>query len=368
MAQVVLRNLRKNFGDTEVLKGINATIADGEFLVVVGPSGCGKSTVLRLVAGLERITEGEVHIGDKLVNRLEPKDRDVAMVFQNYALYPHMSVYKNIAYGLKVRGIAKREISQRVDQAASLLGLSPFLGRKPNQLSGGQRQRVAMGRAIVRKPRVFLFDEPLSNLDAKLRTQMRVNLKRLHQNLKTTSIYVTHDQVEAMTLADRILLIKDGQVEQLGTPEEIYKNPATVFAARFMGSPAMNLLSGSLLPKGAGLLLTDGTRLKLNGARPGDYQGEVMVGIRPEFISLEQPGQEPEPGLCSLKARVELLEPLGSENLVHCDLGAGEEEKLVLRLPGELRAQEGGVVKLRFSQQDLHFFEAGTQKRISTDH
>src|SRR6202521_2682052 len=250
MAKVQLRDVRKSYGGTEVIHGVSIDVADGEFVVIVGPSGCGKSTLLRMVAGLEAITAGEIVIGNRVVNALEPKDRDIAMVFQNYALYPHMSVYDNMAYGLKMRRMGRTEIKERVDRAARILQLAELLERKPRQLSGGQRQRVAMGRAIVRDPKVFLFDEPLSNLDAKLRVQMRVEIKRLQQELATTSLYVTHDQVEAMTLADRLIVMNAGTVDQIGPPLDLYERPATVFVAGFIGSPAMNLVAGRLDPAG----------------------------------------------------------------------------------------------------------------------
>src|ERR1039457_3342102 len=256
MAKLELRNVRKSFGDLEIIKGVSADIADGEFVVIVGPSGCGKSTLLRMVAGLEAITSGEILIGDRVVNQLEPKDRDIAMVFQNYALYPHMSVYANMAYGLKIRGFAKDDIETRVQRAAKILELGDLLARRPRELAGGQRQRVAMGRAIVREPAVFLFDEPLSNLDAKLRVQMRFEIQKLHRRLGTTSMYVTHDQVEAMTLAQRMIVMNAGRAEQIGTPMEVYENPATAFVAGFIGSPAMNFLEGK--SDGNGRVALDG--------------------------------------------------------------------------------------------------------------
>src|SRR5881392_1657689 len=282
MAKVHLRDVRKSYADLEVIHGVDIEVADGEFIVIVGPSGCGKSTLLRMVAGLETITGGEIVIGDRVVNRLEPKDRDIAMVFQNYALYPHMSVFDNMAYGLKIRGLAKDDIGRRVQRAAEILELAPLLQRKPRQLSGGQRQRVAMGRAIVREPAVFLFDEPLSNLDAKLRVQMRFEIQKLHRRLGTTSMYVTHDQVEAMTLAQRMIVMNAGRAEQIGTPMEVYENPASVFVAGFIGSPAMNFLPGRM---------ADGHRVVLEGAGslpatvslpPGT---EVTVGLRPEHLA-----------------------------------------------------------------------------------
>src|SRR6058998_475659 len=257
MAGVSFRDVRKTYGTLEVIHGVTTDVADGEFIVIVGPSGCGKSTLLRMVAGLETITSGEIVIGDRVVNKLEPKDRDIAMVFQNYALYPHMSVFDNMAYGLKIRGLAKDDIGRRVQRAAEILELAPLLERKPRQLSGGQRQRVAMGRAIVREPAVFLFDEPLSNLDAKLRVQMRFEIQKLHRRLSTTSLYVTHDQVEAMTLAQRMIVMNAGRAEQIGTPMEVYENPATVFVAGFIGSPAMNFLEGK--SEGGGKIALDGS-------------------------------------------------------------------------------------------------------------
>src|SRR5213593_3240401 len=256
MAKVQLHDVRKSYADLEVIHGVDINVADGEFVVIVGPSGCGKSTLLRMVAGLETITGGEIVIGDRVVNDLEPKDRDIAMVFQNYALYPHMSVFDNMAYGLKIRGFAKSDIGERVNRAAGILELAPLLQRKPRQLSGGQRQRVAMGRAIVREPAVFLFDEPLSNLDAKLRVQMRFEIQKLHRQLSTTSLYVTHDQVEAMTLGERMVVMNAGRAEQIGTPMEVYENPATQFVAGFIGSPAMNFLPGRA--NGAGVIALDG--------------------------------------------------------------------------------------------------------------
>src|SRR6476659_2661494 len=283
MARVELRNVTKRYVNAEVIHGVDLDVADGEFIVIVGPSGCGKSTLLRMVAGLEAITGGEIVIGDRVVNRLEPKDRDIAMVFQNYALYPHMSVFDNMAYGLRIRGLAKSDIAERVKRAADILELESLLARTPRQLSGGQRQRVAMGRAIVREPAVFLFDEPLSNLDAKLRVQMRFEIQKLHRRLSTTSLYVTHDQVEAMTLAQRMVVMNAGRAEQIGTPMEVYENPASIFVAGFIGSPAMNFVPGVAEAGGrialgvAGVVRTD-VRVE-----PGR---EVTVGVRPEHLTL----------------------------------------------------------------------------------
>src|SRR5689334_10874494 len=280
MAQVHLRGVKKTYDNkVEVIHGIDMEIANGEFIVIVGPSGCGKSTLLRMVAGLERITGGEVAIGDRVVNELEPKDRDIAMVFQNYALYPHMSVYANMAYGLKIKGMAKDEIDRRVQKAAKILELGTFLARLPRQLSGGQRQRVAMGRAIVREPAVFLFDEPLSNLDAKLRVQMRLEIQKLHRKLRTTSIFVTHDQVEAMTLADRMIVMNAGVVEQAGRPIDVYEDPESLFVAGFIGSPAMNFLYGTRVGDDVEI---GGTRIPLPPELRARATGKVTVGIRPE--------------------------------------------------------------------------------------
>src|SRR5215470_14199966 len=284
MAKVQLRDVRKSYGGAEVIHGVSMDVADGEFIVIVGPSGCGKSTLLRMVAGLETITSGEIVIGDRVVNKLEPKDRDIAMVFQNYALYPHMSVFDNMAYGLKIRGLAKDDIGARVKRAAGILELSKLLERKPRQLSGGQRQRVAMGRAIVREPAVFLFDEPLSNLDAKLRVQMRMEIKHLHRDIGTTSVYVTHDQVEAMTLGDRLIVMNAGRAEQIGGPIDVYERPATTFVAGFIGSPAMNMLPGRLAADAASVDLA-GVRLPVR-VPSGEAGREVTLGIRPEHVAL----------------------------------------------------------------------------------
>src|SRR6185437_11686847 len=303
MATVTLDRLRKSYNGREVVHGVSCAVADGELVVVVGPSGCGKSTLLRMVAGLETVTAGTVSIDGRVVNQVEPKDRDIAMVFQNYALYPHMSVYDNMAYGLKMRGMDKGEIRNRVARAAGILQLDGLYDRKPRQLSGGQRQRVAMGRAIVRDPKVFLFDEPLSNLDALLRVQMRVEIKRLQQQLGTTSLYVTHDQVEAMTLADRLIVMNAGIADQIGAPLDLYERPATVFVAGFIGSPAMNLLPGRLDSRGvwvAGSVLP---------AANGEAGRPVVVGLRPEHLEPAPDGK--------LTVRVDLLERLGADTILH---------------------------------------------------
>jgi sn-glycerol 3-phosphate transport system ATP-binding protein len=351
MARVSLRDLRKSYGDTEVIHGVSCEIADGELIVVVGPSGCGKSTLLRMVAGLEDITAGEIAIGERVVNRVEPKDRDIAMVFQNYALYPHMSVRENMAYGLRIRGLPRAEIAERVQRAAATLQLDTLLDRKPRQLSGGQRQRVAMGRAIVRDPQVFLFDEPLSNLDAKLRGQMRVEIKRLQQSLATTAIYVTHDQVEAMTLADRLVVMNAGNAEQIGTPLELYERPATMFVAGFIGSPAMNFLPATTAENS--VVLADGTRLPLPaGAAPGRA---VTLGVRPEHLT-------PDDAAGPFAVKVELAELLGADTIVHGRLGDGT--LLLARLPGSAHASLGDTLRLAADPASLHLFDRETGKRL----
>jgi sn-glycerol 3-phosphate transport system ATP-binding protein len=354
MATVSLRDLRKSYGAAEVIHGVSCDIADGELVVVVGPSGCGKSTLLRMVAGLEEVTRGEIRIGGRLVNAVEPKDRDIAMVFQNYALYPHMTVRENMAYGLKIRGVAKTEIAARVARAADILRLSALLDRKPRQLSGGQRQRVAMGRAIVRDPQVFLFDEPLSNLDAQLRVQMRVEIKKLQQSLGTTSIYVTHDQVEAMTLADRLVVMNAGVAEQIGAPLELYERPATAFVAGFIGSPAMNFLPASVTPEG-GLALGDGTRLPLPSDAVAPAPGRaVTLGVRPEHLAVG-----PDAGLV---VTVELAEQLGADTIVHGRLGDGTT--LLARLPGTTRVAMGERLPLAARAEQLHLFDRETGRRV----
>src|SRR6478736_2272932 len=287
MASVAIRDVKKAFGATTIIHGVDIAIRDGEFVVLVGPSGCGKSTLLRMIAGLENITAGEIRIGERVVNNLPPKERDVAMVFQNYALYPHMTVAANMAFSMKLRGAPQSEIDERVNRAAGILGLSQLLARFPRQLSGGQRQRVAMGRAIVRDPQVFLFDEPLSNLDAKLRVQMRTEIKELHQRLKTTTIYVTHDQIEAMTMADKIVVMHDGVVEQMGAPLELYDRPQNLFVAGFIGSPAMNFLKGQVTLSGAACVRTpNGVTFTLDNAPPDSDGRPAIYGVRPEHFSL----------------------------------------------------------------------------------
>ena len=309
MSGVNLSGIVKAYGAVQVVHGINLNVAEKEFVVLVGPSGCGKSTTLRMIAGLEEISRGEASIHGKVVNRIAPKDRDVAMVFQNYALYPHLNVADNMAFGLRIRKMPKAEIEKQISEVAEILELTEYLHRKPAELSGGQRQRVAMGRAIVRHPKVFLFDEPLSNLDAKLRTQMRAEIRRLHNRLGVTSIYVTHDQVEAMTLADRIVVMNDGKIEQVGTPMELFMNPANTFVAGFLGSPPMNQLSGVLNENGAEI---NGVQIKLNVAIADNVGRNVVVGIRPEDVTL-QAGAD----TSVLPIELDLVEPLGSEALLH---------------------------------------------------
>ncbi len=317
MSTVVLQNIVKRYGAMQVVHGINLDVSAHEFVVLVGPSGCGKSTTLRMIAGLEEISEGTLTIDGNTMNRIAPKDRDVAMVFQNYALYPHLSVAENIAFGLRIRKVNKDEITRTVAEVAEILGLTDYLKRRPADLSGGQRQRVAMGRAIVRHPKVFLFDEPLSNLDAKLRTQMRAEIRRLHNRLGVTSIYVTHDQTEAMTLADRIVVMNDGRIEQIGTPMDLFMNPVNTFVAGFIGSPPMNQFQGTLANGADGMAVTVGNaRIAVSNGIPNDPGREVVLGIRPEHIQLT-PGEGTSPVPISL----DLVEPLGSEALLHAQLG-----------------------------------------------
>ncbi len=339
MASVSINQVGKNYGNVNVIKGVSAQIADGEFVVLVGPSGCGKSTLLRMIAGLEDITSGEIEIGDRVVNDLPPKDRDIAMVFQSYALYPHMTVAQNMAFSLKLKGLSRAEIKTKVDRAAEILGLQTLLERQPKQLSGGQRQRVAMGRAIVRDPQVFLFDEPLSNLDAKLRVQMRSEIKELHQRLKTTTVYVTHDQVEAMTMADKIVVMRDGVIEQMGSPLDLYDRPANVFVAGFIGSPAMNFIKGSM--NTGGFLTPDGIVLPV--AQAG---GEaVTYGIRPEHLRLDDNGFEIE---------VAVLEPTGSETQVIGKLG---QQPINAVFRERLDAQPGSKLKVSPDLAAVHLFD-----------
>src|SRR5271166_4730944 len=353
MAALEIQGLCKSFGTTRVLRQIDLSVNDGEMLVIVGASGCGKSTLLRLVAGLETPTEGRISIGGRDVTALDPSERDIAMVFQNYALYPHMSVFDNMAYGLRIRGLSRGEIMRKVEEAAALLGLEALLARKPRQLSGGQRQRVAMGRAIVRDPKLFLFDEPLSNLDAKLRVQMRTELKKLRIRVPTTTIYVTHDQVEAMTLADRIVVLNHGRVEQVGTPEDVYETPASIFVAGFMGAPAMNLLPARL--EGGRLILENGTVLPCN--RSGDR--EVWCGVRPE--ALEWMPSAPTPNGACLRGTALSVEPLGPDTLVSIEIAGAE---LACRLPPRSVRRAGEPVALTINAEGIHLFDRASGKRL----
>ena len=346
MADLSLKDLRKSYGQVEVLHGINLDIANGEFVVFVGPSGCGKSTSLRMIAGLEEITSGEVWINGRMVNNLEPKDRDIAMVFQNYAIYPHMTVRKNIAFGLWTSTLGKAEKAARIEEVARILDMSDLLERKPSQLSGGQRQRVAIGRAMVRDPAVFLFDEPLSNLDAQLRTQMRLEIKKLHQKVGNTIIFVTHDQVEAMTLADRIVIMKDGYIQQVGTPEDVYHKPANTFVARFIGAPSMNMLKATA--RGTGLALENGT-VAGSAVPAGDGQ-RVLLGIRPDdfILTAEKP---------LVSGKVMVREPLGSETLIYL---AGPDGEVVAKVPGQNAPQVGDDISLGAEPEALHVFDDET--------
>ncbi len=357
MADIRLNNVQKSYGSDKVLHGIDWHIGDGEFVVIVGPSGCGKSTLLRMIAGLEKITGGEVSIGDRVVNDLEPAERDIAMVFQNYALYPHMSVYNNMAYGLKIRGLDKAEIERRVNQTAEILEIGEYLKRSPRQLSGGQRQRVAMGRAIVREPSVFLFDEPLSNLDAKLRVQMRLEIKKLQQRLGITSVYVTHDQVEAMTLGHRLMVLNGGHVEQLGTPIELYEQPATLFVAGFIGSPSMNFLSASISKDGGAVVFSGGDSLELRANLSGLADQQVTVGMRPEHLMLEQNQSSP------TTHKVGVVEHLGADTLVHGTFGTGDSD-LTVRLKGIRKIDQGEVLPLSIDPDNIHVFDTQTGKRL----
>ena len=354
MANITLKNVKKSYGNNAVVHGVDVDIADGEFIVIVGPSGCGKSTLLRMIAGLEEITDGEVSIGGKVVNKLEPKDRDIAMVFQNYALYPHMSVYDNMAYGLRIRKLSDADIETRVQKAAKILELGALLQRKPRELSGGQRQRVAMGRAIVREPAVFLFDEPLSNLDAKLRVQMRLEIQKLHRSLGTTSVYVTHDQVEAMTLAERMIVMNAGRTEQIGAPAEVYQRPATQFVAGFIGSPAMNFLRGRA--DAGGLALADGVLLAVP-VPPALAGREVVLGIRPEHLAVCAPGE----ALFTLQT--EMREMLGADTLVH---GLFGKELLVARLSATEHPAPGQALPLRALPGCLHWFDGASGARLES--
>jgi multiple sugar transport system ATP-binding protein len=357
LAGVAIRQVHKHFGSTHVIRGVDVEIADGEFCVLVGPSGCGKSTLLRMIAGLEEITEGEIAIGGKVVNRVPPKERDIAMVFQNYALYPHMSVRDNMSFALMLARLSKSEIESRVAKAAGILGLSTFLDRYPRQLSGGQRQRVAMGRAIVRDPQVFLFDEPLSNLDAKLRVQMRTEIKELHQRLRTTSIYVTHDQIEAMTMADKIVVMRDGVVEQIGDPLSLYDSPSNTFVAGFIGSPAMNMVPGTARVNGGDGYVEFAANVTLplpRGVRASNGQN-VLYGIRPEHCVLAESA--------GLPAEVVVVEPTGADTQLYCRFN-GQELTSLVRDRVDCRA--GDRIHLKPDLVRAHLFDAGSGRRLAS--
>ncbi|MBW9116553.1 sn-glycerol-3-phosphate ABC transporter ATP-binding protein UgpC [Rhizobium cauense] len=364
MARLELRNVVKSYGIYEAVRGINLEIEDNEFVVFVGPSGCGKSTTLRMIAGLEHITGGDIVIGDQVVNRLGPGRRDIAMVFQNYALYPHMSVRENISFCLEQQKLPQSEIDSRISRAAETLHITELLSRRPGQLSGGQRQRVAMGRAIVRNPKVFLFDEPLSNLDAKLRVQMRTEIKRLHQLLPTTTVYVTHDQVEAMTMADRVVVMNGGIIEQAGPPQELYHHPVSQFVAGFIGSPAMNFLSARLEGYDDGLVvvLEDGTRLAVPPARAEAYKAHagrpVVFGIRPEAISSEAS----KPGFETIKADVDLVEPLGPETMIYFNIGS---VIICASIDPESDPRPGTRMPLSFNMNRMHLFDPDGGRSLS---
>ncbi len=356
MAGLKLQAVSKSWdGKTQVIQPLDLDVADGEFIVMVGPSGCGKSTLLRMVAGLERVTSGDIWIDRQRVTEREPKERGIAMVFQNYALYPHMSVEENMAWGLKIRGMGKAHIHQKVLEAARILELDNLLKRRPRELSGGQRQRVAMGRAIVRDPAVFLFDEPLSNLDAKLRVQMRLELQQLHRRLKTTSLYVTHDQVEAMTLAQRVMVMNKGVAEQIGTPVEVYERPASRFVASFIGSPAMNLLEGKVSIDGCRFEADGGVAIALGGQRLLWAGRKMTLGIRPEHIALSSQAAG------GIPWTIDTLEMLGADNLVH---GRWGTQKMVVRLSHQARPQPGSTLWLHLPEEHLHFFESENGQRL----
>jgi len=359
MAAVDIQKVDKYFGSVQVLHGVSIDIADGEFVVLVGPSGCGKSTLLRMIAGLEEINKGEIRIGDRVVNNVPPKDRDIAMVFQNYALYPHMTVKENMAFSLKLAKAPKEVMEERVAKAAGILGLNPYLDRYPRQLSGGQRQRVAMGRAIVRDPQVFLFDEPLSNLDAKLRVNMRTEIKELHQRLRTTSVYVTHDQIEAMTMADKIVVLQGGNIEQMGSPLDLYDRPANLFVAGFIGSPAMNFIDARLKRQNGSTIAVanNGTELPIPGAEVAGQDGqEVVYGIRPEHLQFMPHGQ-------GLESEVVVFEPTGAEILVVNRLAGHDAVQAVFRERHDLRP--GEKISLMPQPGTVHLFDKASGQRLA---
>lgn len=359
MAQVSIRKIHKVYdGDVQAVKGIDLEIEDHEFVVLVGPSGCGKSTTLRMIAGLEEISSGDILIGNRVVNDVPPRNRDIAMVFQNYALYPHFSVFDNMAFGLKLRKFSREEIKRRVDEAARILDITPLLDRKPKALSGGQRQRVAMGRAIVRNPMVFLFDEPLSNLDAKLRVQMRTEIKLVHQKVNTTTVYVTHDQVEAMTLADRVVVMNQGIIEQVGPPQELYHNPKTRFVAGFIGSPAMNFIPCRVVQHGDGLAAQVDESILLpipveRRDRYADFKDkQMMIGLRPEHMT--EVRENPKPGLERFDVRVDVVEPMGMETMVHFPIG---RDAMCARIDPNTPAKANAMLQLHADMNNMHLID-----------
>jgi len=367
MAEVILKNVCKIYeGGVMAVNSVSIDIHDKEFMVLVGPSGCGKSTTLRMIAGLEEISDGEIRIGERVVNDVPPKDRDIAMVFQNYALYPHMTVYENLAFGLKLRKFSKEEIEKRVKEAADILGIGDYLQRKPKALSGGQRQRVAVGRAIVRKPAVFLFDEPLSNLDAKMRVQMRAEINKLHTRLGTTMIYVTHDQIEAMTMGDRICVMKDGVIQQIDTPLNIYDKPANTFVAGFIGTPPMNIFKGTLAAENGAFVFKAGSGISI--ALPADwkpaiesYAGkDILFGIRPEDIGSER--AESDANAPSISAKVDVREPMGAETYLHLDTGV--DTPCIARVEAHIGAKVGETITLKLAMAGAHVFDPATTNRI----
>ena len=363
MARVLLENVEKIYpGNVKAVCNFNLEVKDSEFVVLVGPSGCGKSTTLRMVAGLEEITTGTVHIGDRVVNDVPPKDRDIAMVFQNYALYPHMTVFDNMAFGLKLRKYKKSEIDKRVGEAAEILGIEELLARRPKALSGGQRQRVAVGRAIVRKPAVFLFDEPLSNLDAKMRVQMRTEISKLHTQLETTMVYVTHDQVEAMTMGDRIVVMKDGLIQQVAPPTELYDNPVNLFVASFIGTPPMNFFEGIITGQGGKLAFDEGTFSlempeKWNEILGAFVDKKIVFGIRPEHVG--SPSAENVPGLPKIRASVEVVEPMGSETYLYMNT---DQNEFIARVDSHREARVGGALELSVIMDKVHLFDPESTK------
>ncbi|MBT6415842.1 sn-glycerol-3-phosphate ABC transporter ATP-binding protein UgpC [Candidatus Puniceispirillum sp.] len=360
MGNIEFKNLHKSYAKTEVIHGIDGQVKDGEFVVIVGPSGCGKSTLLRMIAGLETVTDGDIIINGNRVNDLEPAARDIAMVFQTYALYPHMSVFENMSYGLKIQKVPRDEIKRRVEAAAAILEITDLLDRQPRHISGGQRQRVAMGRAIVREPAVFLFDEPLSNLDAKLRVQMRLEIKKLQERLGITSVYVTHDQVEAMTLGDRLMVMNAGVVEQFGMPIDLYQTPASVFVAGFIGSPSMNFLSAKLDKVKRVITLANGDKITLSAAVKSDNSQTVTVGIRPEHLTVMTSRSK---AAASITITVDMVEQLGADTLVHGILD-GSDSTITARLSGVQNFIRDAKVKLGFALENIHLFDATHGKRL----